>query len=467
MKQIYTWMLAAILTLSCSNLYAQTKNGQVNAFFTTAEMPKLSIVPPPNDTTNARFKYDIYKFYWGLQQRSDTIRAAIAIRDALYGLETIISEFSAPFGLRISEVETPCIYLLLKESLATCDSICTLPKLFWMRQRPFKVLGLHSLTPWDEAALSSSGSWPSGHTILGWSAALLLSEINPERTDTLLARGILFGESRIVCGVHWASDVEDARLFASVAYNKLQSSERFQDLMQQAKNEFAEKCRSMTLRGSALEEWNAGETVTEEAIQTFGGLDSCFLSEPIPDKVWARMQGKTYKENPYIHRSDLRYIRALHWDFDQKIHIGEMVCNTLIADRLVAILRQLFEARYPIQRMVLPDVYNADDERQMRENNSSCFCYRAVAGTTVLSKHARGLAVDLNTLYNPYYKDRSDGTRFVQPATASVYCDRSNWFPYRIDHNDLAYRLFTEQGFEWGGDWTSVKDYQHFEFKGF
>ena len=87
--------------------------------------------------------------------------------------------------------------------------------------------------------------------------------------------------------------------------------------------------------------------------------------------------------------------------------------------------------------------------------------------TTVLSKHARGLAVDLNTLYNPYYKDRSDGTRFVQPGTASVYCDRSNWFPYRIDHNDLAYRLFTEQGFEWGGDWTSVKDYQHFEFKDF
>ena len=465
MKQINTWMFATILTLSCGTLFAQTQKEQVNAYYTTKEMPRLSIVPPPNDTTSARFKHDLSMFYWGLQQRKDTIRAAIAIREALYGLETIINEFSEAFGLRISEFETPCIYLLLKESLATCDSICTLPKLLWMRPRPFMVLRIKSLTPWDEPALQSSGSWPSGHTILGWSAALLLSEINPERADTLLARGILFGESRIVAGVHWSSDVEDARLFASVACNKLHTSERFQERMQKAKNEFAEKRKRTPIRGTSLEEWTAGEIVTEEAVQEFGGLDSCFLSEPIPDKVWVRMQGKTYKENPYIHRSDLRHIRALHWDFDQKIHIGEMVCNVVIAERLVSILRQLYEAKYPIQRMVLPDVYNADDEKQMRENNSSCFCYREIAGSNVLSLHAQGLAVDLNTLYNPYCKVRTDGTRFVQPANASVYCDRSNWFPYRIDHNDLAYRLFTEQGFEWGGDWQSVKDYQHFEFK--
>lgn len=465
MKQIRTWMFAAILTLSCGTLFAQTQKEHVNAYFTSKEMPRLSIVPPPNDTTSTRFRHDLSMFYWGLQQRQDTIRAAIAIRDALYGLETIISEFSEPFGLRISEFETPCIYLLLKESLATTDSICTIPKKFWMRERPFMVLGMHSLTQWDESALRFSGSWPSGHTILGWSAALLLAEINPERADTLLARGIMYGESRIVAGVHWSSDVGDARLFASVACNKLHTSQRFQERMQQAKNEFAERRMSMSLRGPALEEWTAGEIVTAEAVKEFGGLDSCFLSEPIPDKVWARMQGKTYKENPYIHRSDLRHIRALHWDFDQKIHVGEMVCNKLIADRLVNILRRLYAAKYPIQRMVLPDVYNADDEKQMRENNSSCFCYREIAGSNVLSLHAQGLAVDLNTLYNPYYKDRPDGTRFVQPSNASVYCDRSNWFPYKIDHNDFAYRLFTEAGFEWGGDWKSVKDYQHFEFK--
>jgi len=213
----------------------------------------------------------------------------------------------------------------------------------------------------------------------------------------------------------------------------------------------------------ALAEWQAGSIVTTADVEVYGGLDRCFAAEPIPDGVWQRMQGKTYKNNPYIQRDDLRHVRALHYDYDQQIHVGEMICNKLIADRVVAILRQLFDAHYPIERMLLPDVYDADDETQMRANNSSCFCYRAIAGTTKLSKHARGLAVDINTLYNPYYKDRADGTRYIQPATAAEYCDRTRDFPYKIDHDDLCFRLFTAAGFEWGGDWTSCKDFQHFE----
>lgn len=212
-----------------------------------------------------------------------------------------------------------------------------------------------------------------------------------------------------------------------------------------------------------LTEWQAGKTVNTATIEAFGGIDKCFAAEPIPDRVWQRMQGKTYKENPYIGRGDLRHIRALHWDYDNKIHVGEMIVNKRIADVVARILRQLYDARYPIQRMLLPDVYDADDEKQMRDNNSSSFCYRAIAGSAKLSKHARGLAIDINTLYNPYYKDRKDGTRFVQPATAAEYCDRTKSFPYKIDKQDLCLRLFTEAGFEWGGTWTSCKDYQHFE----
>lgn len=217
-----------------------------------------------------------------------------------------------------------------------------------------------------------------------------------------------------------------------------------------------------TVAGSSLTEWQAGAVVTEQEVNAFG-INRCFRAQPIPDEVWARMQGKTYKENPYIKREDLRHICVLHYDYDNQIHLGEMVVNSLIAERVVNIFRQLFEAHYPIERMLLPDVYDADDETQMRANNTSSFCYRAVAGTTKLSKHARGLAIDLNTLYNPYYKDRADGTRFVQPATATQYCNRSAQFRYKIDHNDLAFKLFTANGFEWGGDWHSCKDFQHFE----
>jgi len=189
-----------------------------------------------------------------------------------------------------------------------------------------------------------------------------------------------------------------------------------------------------------------------------------FVAMPVPDSVWMRMQGKTFQPNPYISRSDLRYLRVLHWDYDNRSHQGEMVCNKLIADRLLDIFRRLYEARYPIGHMVLPDVYDADDERQMRANNTSCFCYRTIAGSRKLSKHARGLAVDLNSLYNPYVRRRKNGTLVVQPATAKPYADRSRQFRYKITKYDLAYRLFTENGFRWGGAWRSSKDYQHFEW---
>lgn len=215
---------------------------------------------------------------------------------------------------------------------------------------------------------------------------------------------------------------------------------------------------------AALREWRAGSTVTASDVQAFG-IEKCFMAEEIPDKVWQRMQGKSFTANPHIGRKDLRHIRVLHWDTDKKIHIGEMVCNKRIAKDLVDIFRQLYDAHYPIQRMVLPDEYDADDERQMRANNTSCFCYRKVAGSKSLSKHALGLAVDLNTLYNPCVKKRKDGTLSVQPATAGNYCDRNGNFPYKIDRNDLAYKLFVKHGFTWGGAWKSSKDYQHFEYR--
>lgn len=215
---------------------------------------------------------------------------------------------------------------------------------------------------------------------------------------------------------------------------------------------------------SSLRNWQAGVTVSEGAVAAFGGTDACFSSKPIPDAIWKRMQGKTYQENPHIRRTDLRYLRVLHWDYDEKIHLGEMVCNKIIADRLVTIFRNLYEAKYPIQRMVLPDEYDADDEKQMRANNTSCFCYRLVAGSAKLSKHSKGLAVDINPLYNPYYKKRGRKV-LIQPSNALRYCNRNIKFPYKINKQDLCYRLFIENGFLWGGAWKTMKDYQHFELK--
>ena len=214
--------------------------------------------------------------------------------------------------------------------------------------------------------------------------------------------------------------------------------------------------------GGVFSDWIAGSEVTEGAVAAFG-LDNCFAAEPVPEGVWTSMQGLSYIENPHIGRNDLRYLRLLHKDAEGRILLGEMVCNAAVADDLVAIFKGLYLASYPIEKMLLTDKFGADDETQMRANNTSCFCYRTIAGKSKLSKHALGLAVDINPLYNPYVKRRGAGSLFVQPANAAAYCDRDASFPYKIVAGDAACRLFAEYGFEWGGAWRTLKDYQHFE----
>jgi len=214
---------------------------------------------------------------------------------------------------------------------------------------------------------------------------------------------------------------------------------------------------------SLLREWKPTSVVTEADINTYS-LDSCFQILPISEVVFARMKGKSYKKGCTIPLSDLRYLRLLHRNANGDPQLGEMVCNKKIAKILVKIFRELYEAGYRIERMVLVDDYDALDEKTMEANNTSAFNYRNVAGGKKLSKHSLGLAVDINPLYNPCYR-LSSGK--VEPASGKRYAHnraKRKDIPYKIDHNDLCYKLFRFYGFTWGGDWRSVKDYQHFEY---
>lgn len=185
---------------------------------------------------------------------------------------------------------------------------------------------------------------------------------------------------------------------------------------------------------------------------------SAFTIQPLSDSIFQRMQGKSYPHDCVVKRDDLRYLTVLHVDAKGKEHKGELVCNKAIADDLIDIFRELYRARYPIERMHLIDDYDAEDERSMRDNNTSCFCYRAISGSKKLSKHAQGLAVDINPLYNPYVKGAK-----VQPKTGRRYVNRRRAYIYKIEPGDLLCRLMKQHGFTWGGNWRSLKDYQHFE----
>lgn len=189
--------------------------------------------------------------------------------------------------------------------------------------------------------------------------------------------------------------------------------------------------------------------------------DDFYISE-IPDDIFAKMQGKSYKEDCTVPREDLRYVHVRHMGFDGEAKDGELVVNRAIADDVLAIFEELYKADYPIEKVRLVDEYDADDEASMSDNNSSAFNFRFISHTTRISRHGLGMAVDINTRYNPYVKT-VDGKLSIEPANGADYVDRSKDFPHKIDHEDLCYKLFKEHGFTWGGDWTHSKDYQHFE----
>lgn len=189
--------------------------------------------------------------------------------------------------------------------------------------------------------------------------------------------------------------------------------------------------------------------------------DDFYISE-IPDDIFAKMQGKSYKEDCTVPREDLRYVHVRHMGFDGEAKDGELVVNKAIADDVLAIFEELYKVDYPIEKVRLVDEYDADDEASMSDNNSSAFNFRFISHTTRISRHGLGMAVDINTRYNPYVKT-VDGKLSIEPANGADYVDRSKDFPHKIDHEDLCYKLFKEHGFTWGGDWTHSKDYQHFE----
>lgn len=235
MRKLSFFFTVFLITISWQST-AQTP------WLTPDEMPNsVHFLPPPPDTASAAFAYDKSQYQWGKEQRLDTARLAIAVRDAVWSIETICREFSVPFGMTISKENTPEIYELLSLALVTADQAGKRPKNHYLRTRPYVFFCEPTIAPSDEEVLRHNGSYPSGHTILGWSAALLLTEINPDNADTLMARGYIYGQSRVIAGYHWQSDVDAGRLVASAAIARIHADKRFIKQMKKAKKEFERK----------------------------------------------------------------------------------------------------------------------------------------------------------------------------------------------------------------------------------
>lgn len=214
----------------------------------------------------------------------------------------------------------------------------------------------------------------------------------------------------------------------------------------------------------------AAGTVIDEDTLDFEHLSAYFVIREIGADIFQYINGKSYVENPDISLEELRYIKLLHYNFDHKIQVGELIVNADIAEDVSHIFQELFWQEYEIQSVYLIDHYwtgdgVSTDTRSIAQNNTSAFNYRVVPGTNRLSNHAMGYAIDINPLQNPYVTYNEDGSFRTYYQDMEKYLDRSSGLPHLITREDICYQIFTKYGFTWGGDWSGEKDYQHFQKK--
>lgn len=186
-----------------------------------------------------------------------------------------------------------------------------------------------------------------------------------------------------------------------------------------------------------------------------------FFYEPVSDAIKEKITNKSYKQNDIIDYSDLRYITVQYIDFNGQTQQGNLITNVQVADDVLAIFKELYDASYQIDKIKLVDEYDADDDLSMEDNNTSCFNYRTVDGQKNLSDHSYGTAIDINPLYNPYVR-QGYGDRNVLPVNGVPYVDRDLSFDHKIVKGDICYNAFIKRGWKWGGEWDSPIDYQHF-----
>jgi len=204
---------------------------------TDAHPDSVALLPPPPAPNSAALERD-HEVATAAVEGASPARFALATRDADLSFPAAASTFSCAVNVSITEDSAPHLYRLLRRILADGGLSTETAKHEYERPRPFTENERPLCTPEEEAELRADGSYPSGHTAAGWTWALVLAEIVPERSDDVLARGIAFGQSRIICNVHWQSDVDAGRVMGSAIVARLHADEGFVRDLAAAKREY-------------------------------------------------------------------------------------------------------------------------------------------------------------------------------------------------------------------------------------
>ena len=187
-------------------------------------------------------------------------------------------------------------------------------------------------------------------------------------------------------------------------------------------------------------------------------LESIFIAEPLPGHIVEQITGSSFHAEAPFGYCHLAYLTITHIDFDGNRRLGSIIVAAQVAEEVLDIFREIYDGGFPIARMRLIDYYGADDYYSMADNNSVGFNFRFIANTQTLSRHAWGMAIDINPIQNPFI--RGD---IIWPVSGGEYLDRTDIRPGMIIPGDVVYRAFTSRGWVWGGHWRVPIDYHHFE----
>ena len=251
------FLLAAASLLAVVDVNAQFEGAK--PYKELSQLPNLlQIMPAPPSFESAEFANDVVRYGWGKQQRLDPERLDMAVADAEWFDHTkVYLRWKDAFGLEITPTETPEIWKLLEASLATTDPMNHETKDFYLRQRPFERFGDDMPTD-EEEKVRGRGSYLSGHCMCGWVISLVLAQVAPERANQLFIRGLEYGDSRVIVGAHWQSDIDASYTAGSIGFCALQGCEEFVAQMKKAQQEYKEKT-SQTAVNSVK---TAGQTAT-------------------------------------------------------------------------------------------------------------------------------------------------------------------------------------------------------------
>lgn len=206
-------------------------------FLTYEEMPKVAQLVAPPKENSLEFKLDIERYQEWAAKKEDP-RVKIAHDDAPVKQNDIASRFAEAFGYDLTQEKLPHLFSLFKRVTYDIYFTTRAAKKEYLRIRPFVRFKAKTCYPEEEKNVKPNHSFPSGHSVVGWTFALLMSEINPERQNELFKRGLEYGQSRVICGYHWQSDVDAGRIVASALVARLHANAEFLEALQKAKNEW-------------------------------------------------------------------------------------------------------------------------------------------------------------------------------------------------------------------------------------